>query len=578
MRHIASIKVIFTVLISLIILIALTTCIKKPTGADMILFNGKFVTMDDNLPDGEALAIKDGLILAIGNYEGMKPYKDKHTMEIDLEGKLAIPGFIEGHAHFLGVGKAALWLKLQKARNWDDVVAMIQRAGVTINREEWILGRGWHQDKWDKAPVPSIEGLPHHKSISDITPHTPVYLRHASGHSAFANQYAMDLAGITKDTPDPAGGEIVRDKRGLPIGIFRENAMELIDSALQKHLDTRTPEQVYQDKYNQAVNAYEECLKKGITSFHDAGVEFETIDFYKKLAKKGQLAVRLYVMVSESNDSLRGRLGDYRIIGAGDNHLTVRSVKRIIDGALGSHGAWLLQPYEDLPTSTGLNTETIEDMKETAQIAVEYGFQLCTHAIGDRGNRETLDIYEQAFNLPSGLKNARWRIEHAQHLSEQDIPRFGQLGVIAAMQGVHCTSDGPWVPSRIGDERALEGAYVWQKLMQAGAVISNGTDSPVEDVDPIACYYSTVTRRMNDGRQFYPRQALSRLQALKSYTYNPAFSAFEEDIKGSLTPGKLADITVLSQDILTIPAEEILTTKVDYTFVGGKLMYRNRDM
>jgi predicted amidohydrolase YtcJ len=388
----------------------------------------------------------------------------------------------------------------------------------------------------------------------------------------------MDLAGITKDTPDPVGGEIVRDKSGNPIGIFRENAMNLIDSALQNYLAMRTPEQIYQDLYNQAVNAYEECLSKGITSFHDAGVDFKTIDFYKKLADKGQLGVRLYVMVSEPNDSLRERLGDYSIVGAGDNHLTVRSIKRIIDGALGSHGAWLLEPYEDMPTSTGLNTETIENMKETAQIAVEYGFQLCTHAIGDRANRETLDIYENSFNSTDRLKDSRWRIEHAQHLSEQDIPRFGQLGVIASMQGVHCTSDGPWVPSRIGDDRAEEGAYVWQKLIQSGAVISNGTDSPVEDVDPIACYYSTVTRRMKNGEQFYAQQALSRMQALKTYTNNPAFAAFEDDIKGSLTPGKLADIAVLSRDILTVPAEDILKTRVDYTFVGGKLMYRNREM
>ncbi|MCK5125351.1 MAG: amidohydrolase [candidate division Zixibacteria bacterium] len=576
MRCISTTKSVFIIILAIAVLLALTTCTKKPTGADLMLINGKVVTMDDNLSEAEAIAIKDGKILAVGNSAGMQAYQDEHTIIIDLDGRLAIPGFIDGHAHFMGVGKAAMRLKLQKAENWDDVIAMVESAVASAKPGEWILGRGWHQDKWNKPPMPSIDGLPHHKTISEISPNNPVYLRHASGHSAFANQKAMELAGIDRNTENTIGGEIVRDRSGNPIGIFRENAMLRLDNALQKHMDTRTPEQIENNRRKVLIKATDECLSNGITSFHDAGVSFETIEYYKKLADDDKLGVRLYVMISENNDSLRNRLSDYKIIGAGDNHLTVRSIKRIIDGALGSHGAWLLEPYDDLPSSTGLNTETIEDMKETARLAIENGFQFCTHAIGDRGNRETLDIYEEAFNSYPAKTDLRWRIEHAQHLNEKDIPRFGQLGVIAAMQGVHCTSDGPWVPSRIGDARAEEGAYVWQKLMQSGAIISNGTDSPVEDVDPIACFYATVTRRMNNGEQFYAQQAMSRMQALRSYTYNPAYSAFEEDIKGSLTPGKLADITVLSRDILTIPAEEILTTEVDYTFVGGKLMYRNR--
>ncbi|MEZ5357436.1 MAG: amidohydrolase [Candidatus Zixiibacteriota bacterium] len=577
MRLARIISIFFTLVIVLIVLSTITTCTRTRTGADLILHNGKIVTMDDNLPSADALAVKGGKILAVGNYEGMKSYIDSHTMKFDLDGLTAIPGFIEGHAHFMGLGEMASKLKLQKAQNWDDIIAMVRDAVDKTKPGEWILGRGWHQEKWNHPPMPSIDGLPHHKTISQLTPDNPVWLKHASGHAGFANQKAMDLAGISEETPDPEGGEIVRDKKGYPIGVFRENAMNLIDSALQKYLDSRTPEQKYADRLGYAMNAVDECLANGITSFHDAGEPFETIDFLRKLAAEGQLGVRLYVMISEPNDSLRGRLADYKIIGEGHNFLTVRAIKRVIDGALGSHGAWLLEPYDDLPSSTGLNTETIQDMQATAQLAIENGFQLCTHAIGDRANRETLDIYEDAFTTHPGRRNLRWRIEHAQHLSEQDIPRFGQLGVIAAMQGVHCTSDGPWVPTRIGEKRAEEGAYVWQKLMQSGAMISNGTDAPVEDVDPIACFYSTVTRRMNNGRQFYPLQAMSRMQALQSYTCNPAYAAFEEDIKGSLTPGKLADITVLSKDILTIPPEEILDTEVEYTFVGGQLMYRNRN-
>ncbi|HEX9975080.1 MAG TPA: amidohydrolase family protein, partial [bacterium] len=320
--------------------------------------------------------------------------------------------------------------------------------------------------------------------------------------------------------------------------------------------------------------AVQECLSKGITSFHDGGSSFETIDFFKRMVDEGKMGVRLFVMISEGNKRLEEKLNDYRIINYSDKRLTVRAIKRLIDGALGAHGAWLLEPYDSLPTSVGLNTEPIDLMKETARIAIENDFQLCTHAIGDRGNRETLNIYEEAFKAHPEKKDVRWRIEHAQHLHPDDIPRFGQLGVIAAMQGIHCTSDGPWVIKRLGEKRAEEGAYVWQKLMKSGAIIANGTDVPVEDVDPIPNFYALVTRKMKNGEAFYPDQKMSREQALRSYTLNCAYAAFEEKFKGSLTAGKLADITVLSKDILTISDDEILQTEVLYTIVGGKVMYQ----
>jgi predicted amidohydrolase YtcJ len=279
-------------------------------------------------------------------------------------------------------------------------------------------------------------------------------------------------------------------------------------------------------------------------------------------------------MISGSNEDLPEILPKYTIINEGDSHLTVRAIKKGIDGALGPHGAWLLEPYTDLPTSTGLNTTRVEGITETARLAIENGFQLCVHAIGDRANRETLDIYESAFKEHPDKTDLRWRIEHSQHLHPDDIPRFGELGVIAAMQGIHCTSDGPWVPIRLGEKRAEEGAYVWQKLMATGAVVTNGTDAPVEDVDPLASYYATVSRKFEDGTVFFPDQRMSREEALKSYTLSNAFAAFEEDIKGSITIGKLGDITVLSKDIMTIPEDEIPTTEVLYTIVGGKVMYR----
>ena len=278
-------------------------------------------------------------------------------------------------------------------------------------------------------------------------------------------------------------------------------------------------------------------------------------------------------MISEGNKSLESNLAKYRIIDYGNKHLTVRAIKRFMDGALGSRTAWMLEPYADLPTSTGINVDSVEAISETARLAIENGFQLCTHAIGDRANREVLNLYEAAFKAHPGKKDLRWRIEHAQHLNAADIPRFGALGVIAAMQAIHCTSDAPYVLARLGAQRAEEGAYVWQKLMKSGAIVSNGTDTPVEDVNAIANFYAAVSRKLKDGTVFYPDQRMSREEALKSYTWNAAYSGFEEDMKGSLTPGKLADITVLSKDILTIPEDEIPSTVVKYTIVGGKVMY-----
>jgi predicted amidohydrolase YtcJ len=320
--------------------------------------------------------------------------------------------------------------------------------------------------------------------------------------------------------------------------------------------------------------AGQEALAKGVTSFHDAGSSFETIDFLKQQADADELPIRLYVMVrGESNEELDEKLPAYRMIGYGNGFLTVRSIKRQVDGALGSHGAWLLDPYLDMPESTGLVLEPIDDISGTAEVAMKYGFQVNTHAIGDRGNQEILNVYEATFKKHPNQQDLRWRIEHAQHLHPDDIPRFADLGVIPSMQGVHASSDGPWILKRLGPERAESGAYMWRKLWDLGAVVTNGTDVPVEDIDPIASFYSTVSRLTLDGSPFYPEQRLTRAEALQSYTLNNAYAAFEEGTKGSLVPGKLADIVVLSQDLMTIPEEEIPNTKVVYTILGGKVVY-----
>ena len=541
-------------------------CYAEPeVAADLVLQGGKIVTVDDDLPEAEAIAMKGDTVLAVGSNREIRAYIGSETEVIDLDGMLAIPGFIESHGHFSGIGAAKMQLNLMAVANWGEVVSMVAAVVGDAATGELIRGRGWHQEKWDVTPEPNVDGLPTHHTLSAVSPDNPVVLRHASGHASFANAKAMEMSGITRNTPDPPGGEIVRDASGEPIGAFRETAQGLLGGAYEG-AEGSDPRRVLQ-------LANDEVLSKGITSFQDAGSGFGTVDLIKEMIDDGSLDLRLWVMLRVSNDRLAERIADYRIIGYGNDHLTVRAIKRSLDGALGPHGAWLLEPYEDMPTSSGLNTSTVASVKETARIAAEHDFQLCVHAIGDRANRETLDILEEAYRANPERTDMRWRVEHSQHLHPDDIPRFGQLGVIASMQGIHCTSDAPYVLERLGDQRAEEGAYVWQKLMQSGAVVTNGTDAPVEDVDPIASFYATVSRRLNDGRVFYPDQRMSREEALRSYTINGAYAAFEEDIKGSLTPGKLADVTVLSQDIMTIAEDEIPTTEVVYTIIGGKVVY-----
>jgi predicted amidohydrolase YtcJ len=551
----------------------LSACGPKVEPADLVLNNGKVVTVDPAKPEAQAIAVRGDVIVAVGTEAEIKPYIGPATKTLDLGGALTIPGFIESHGHFTGLGATKLELDLTRAANWDEIVAMVAAKAKETKPGEYILGRGWHQAKWDKKPVPNVEGFATHDALSKASPNNPVLLTHASGHAVYANAKAMELAGITRSTPDPPGGDILRDARGNLVGVFRENAGDLVDRGLSAALNRRSPQEVEADARKVVELAVQDCLSKGITSFYDAGQSFRTVDLYKRLADEGKLGLRLWVMVNEDNKSLAQNIAKYRMIDYGDKHLTVRSIKRLVDGALGSRTAWMLASYADLATSTGLNTYKIEDLKETARVAIENGFQLCTHAIGDRANRETLDVYEEIFKAHPDKKDLRWRIEHAQHLNSADIPRFGALGVIAAMQTVHATSDALYVLDRLGAQRAEEGAYVWQKLMKTGAIISNGTDVPVEDANPIPCFYSAVTRKLKNGSMFYPDQRMSREEALKSYTINGAFSGFEEKTKGSLTPGKLADITVLSKDIMSIPEDEIPSATVKYTIVGGKVMF-----
>jgi hypothetical protein len=496
------------------------------------------------------------------------------TQVIDLQGQLAIPGFIESHGHFSGVGGAQLQLNLMNVESWDKVLMMVAEAVSRARPGEWIYGRGWHQEKWTTRPVPHVEGFPTHASLDKVSPNNPVLLTHASGHAAFANAKAMELSGIRRPTESPAGGEILRDANGDATGLLRERAAGLIKRGAGA--PPPTPEETRARERRALELASQEVLAKGITTFQDAGSDLSTIDRIKAMVDEGKIGVRLWVMIRQSNESIGPKLAQYRMLGYGNGHLTVRAIKKSIDGALGPRGAWLLAPYADRPSSAGLETTKVAEIEETARLAMQHGYQLAVHAIGDRANRETLDLFERAFKANPARKDLRWRVEHAQHLSAQDIPRFGKLGVIASMQGIHCTSDAPYVLERLGAPRAQEGAYVWQKLLKSGAIIANGTDAPVEDVDPIASYYASVSRTLPGGKVFYADQRMSRMEALRSYTLDAAYAAFEEENRGSLKPGKYADITVLSKDILTIPEADIPGATVSYTIVGGKVLYKRQ--
>jgi len=544
--------------------------------ADLVLRNGKIVTMNPAAPSAQFLAARGGRIVALGGNAGAGRWIGPNTRVIDLKGRLAIPGFIEGHGHLTAIGEYRQGLDLREARTWDDIVAQVARAAKQAKPGEWIVGRGWHQSKWDRAPEPNVEGFPLHASLDKVSPANPVLLIHASGHASFVNAKAMEAAKLTRDTLNPPGGEILKDTQGNPTGLLRETAQGVVSGAHEAWLNQRTPAERTADLRRAIDLAVAECISNGITSFEDAGSPFSTVDTFQRMAANHELKLRLWVMLGGGSTTaeLARNLDRYRIIGAGDNHLTVRAIKRYMDGALGSRGAWLLAPYTDQPDSVGLALGDIADLQRVGELAIEHGFQLCIHAIGDRANREVLDLYQRAFQAHPERHDLRWRIEHAQHLNAADIPRFGQLGVIAAMQGIHCTSDAPYVLLRLGPQRAEEGAYVWQKLMKSGAVVGNGTDAPVEDVSPLACFYASVSRKLIDGTVFYPDQRMSREEALKSYTWNNAYAAFEENLKGSLEVGKLADITVLSRDIMTIPEDEILATGVVYTIVGGEVIFQ----
>lgn len=558
-----------------VLLFLLASCGPASRHADLVLRGGRIVTLDPARPEVSALAAKGERIVAVGTDEEIAPLIGPATRVLDLGGRLALPGFIEGHGHFTGLGRSLDTLDLRAARTWEDVVAAVAAEASRRPPGSWIVGWGWHQEKWDRPPDRTLDGYPVHDALSAAVPDHPVVLKHAAGaHMGIVNAAAMRLAGIDATTPDPPGGQILHDRAGRPTGVLRETAYAIALAAYDADRSRRPPGVLESDALREIELATAECLRKGVTSFQDAGSSFEDLHRFRRLAEEGRLGIRLWVLIEEPSDRLRERLVEYagwRRLG--HDRLTVGGLKGEMDGALGAHGAWLLEPYDDLPTSTGLNTTPLPEIEERARLARDHHLQMAVHAIGDRAVRETLDLYQRVLaEAPDGASR-RFRIEHAQHVHPLDLPRFEALGVVASMQGVHCTSDGAWVAERLGEERAHERSYLWRSILDSGALLSNGTDTPIEDVDPIANYHASVTREIAHGNVFVREQRMTREEALRSMTVNAARAAFEEDIKGMLAPEMLADVVVLSRDILRVPDGEIRDARVDWTILGGRVVH-----
>ena len=553
-------------------LIMLFTVSCEAEKADMIIHNGTIYTMNDFMPTAEAVAVINGKVAALGKYKDLDYLIGPKTKIINLNGAMMTPGLIEGHGHFYGLGLAKMQLDLSTASSYDELVDMVSDAVDQSSPGQWILGRGWHQSKWSDSKENFIKGFQTHDSLSEISPNNPVWLKHASGHAGFANQKAMDIAGVSSETEFGFGGEIIKDLSGNPTGVFNERAQGLINKYVDSNLDENSDLRAIE----LAVKA---CLENGITSFHDAGTGNKTITTLREAIANNLLRVRIYAMLTSGDTLLLNQW--YKKgpeIGTGNDFLTIRSIKLNADGALGSRGAWLLNEYADRPGHYGMATQSMDYVYTVAKKGIQSGFQVNSHAIGDRANREILNQYEKVFNeFPEMAKDHRWRIEHAQHIDPADIPRFGRLKVIPSIQGIHMSSDRPWAINRLGQKRIVESAYVWRSLINHGAILINGSDVPVEPIDPIASFYASTTRKTLKGLPdsgYEPEQKMTRIEALKSYTINAAYGAFEEKLKGSIEIGKYADFAVFSQNLVTIPDEKILNTKVLYTIVNGNIEYQ----
>jgi predicted amidohydrolase YtcJ len=533
--------------------------------ADLILHNARIYTAEDGTPRAEAIAIRGDRIAAVGTSADILKLKGPSTRVIDVNGRTILPGLHDSHGHFTGLGVSLQVLRLRGTRNWEQIVGMVRRRAASARPGEWILGRNWDQNDWP------VKEFPAHDLLTAAAPNNPVYLTRVDGHAAVANKAAMDAAGLTRETTDPDGGRIIRDANGNPTGTLIDKAMGLVSNKIPPTTREQLEEQI--------LLADAEARRLGLTMVHDAGANTETVEAYKRLIDSGKLQTRLYVMLRGPMSMLKPHFDAGPIANYGNHHLAVRAVKISADGALGSRGAALLEPYADEPGNSGLLVNPPEEVYAQTLAAARAGFQMCVHAIGDRANRMVMDTFERVQKEVPGARALRMRNEHAQILDAAEIPRFAGLNVIASMQATHATSDLPWAPARLGPQRVEEGAYVWQKLLKSGAIIANGSDFPVEEPNPMLGLYAAITRQDPAGNPpegWQPDQRMSRQEALKSFTLHAAFAAHAEKELGSLAPGKLADLIVLSHDVMTVAPKDILKTTVTHTIVGGRIVYESK--
>jgi predicted amidohydrolase YtcJ len=542
-------------------LLAVLALQQQPPPADLVVLNARIYTADVNRPVAEAFAVRAGRIAFVGSNRGALALVGPRTERLDLAGRTVIPGMVDAHAHLLGLGQALRTVDLVGTRSYDEVIARVVERARTARPGEWIRGRGWDQNDWADTRFPI------HQALSRAVPNNPVYLTRVDGHAALVNAKALELAQVTATTPDPTGGRFIRDSAGAPTGVLIDAAQSVVGRVI--------PPASRAELQAQTLAAITELNRWGLTGIHDAGVNAEGIAVYEGLAREGRYSLRNYVMIRDNDSTLDAfmRRGPQNALY--DGRLWIRAIKLSADGALGSRGAALLEPYSDDAGNLGLITTPMERVKSVAVRALRAGFQLNVHAIGDRANRLVLDQFEAAFKeVP--VADHRFRIEHAQILHHQDIPRFAQLDVIPSMQGSHQTSDMYWVPNRLGWARSV-GTYAWRSLLNTGVVIPNGSDLPVEASNPLISFHSFITREDADNFPpggWFPEQRTTRQEALWSITRWPAYAAFMENESGTLTAGKYADFVVLDRDIMTVAPEEVLGTRVLITVLGGRTVYR----
>jgi predicted amidohydrolase YtcJ len=532
--------------------------------ASMLLINGVVYTVNDKQPTAEAVAIEGDRIVGVGSTREITSSFKSSTV-IDLHGKAVYPGFIDSHAHLEGLGAALMNLDLSNTTSFNEIADLVKAEAKQKKDGEWLRGRGWDQNKWQPARFPT------HEVLDAVSGNVPVYLRRVDGHAAWVNKRVLELAHVDRSTRDPEGGKIIRDASGNPTGVFVDRAVDMLDAVLPPPSDSERTEAIRR--------AVSECLKVGLTEVHDMGVDLGLLRIYDRLIGAGEFPFRVYAAIDGPGDAWNQYMQTGPDTNGHAGKLTVRALKMYADGALGSRGAALIQPYSDDPGNRGLTLTSSAELDEAAAQCLDKGFQLCVHAIGDRANNVVLNVYEKALSRsPAKAAAARFRVEHAQILDQGDIPRFHRLNVLPMMQPTHCTSDMPWVEQRLGAQR-LAGAYAWRSLLDQGSIIPGGSDSPVESPNPIWGLYAAVTRQDHAGQPeggWHPEQRMSRLEALKSFTIWGAYAGFQENLKGSIEPGKWADLTVLSEDIMQVDPARIVHATVELTVVAGAVVYRSQ--